>query len=263
MPILFRPRLLGNYPQGGGGGVLAPTLSVVDNGDGTGGIATVSGSTGGSTNTLYAAPYSGVNGSSMAWSSVGSRTGDGAVTFGSTGAQFFYVLSSLSGNSAVSSIVFCGITGLATGSIHKACLDAYVTRIQGLGLSGILSSSVDSRWLPRVWEDIDTLAFPRIMVSPVGTEQPKDVMSTRDDIELPVLVSIVDKQNQDYVANQDRNLLWREKIASAFRHQRLVGVQSILTTDVEYQPVVDPANFQKNLFYSSILFRPRSRQTRG
>jgi hypothetical protein len=235
-------------------------LSITDNGDSSGGVATISGSAGGSTNVLYSAPYSGVNGSSMLWLELGSGTGDGTIPFSQTGPQFFYLASNVS---TLSPVVFQGITGAATGSIHKAILDAYVGRIQGLALSGLPAANVQARWLPRVPENVDGGAFPRVWVTPVDAEGQPGILTGLDDIEYPVLVNIVDQSMQDYVRNLDRNLLWRQLIFSAFRHQRLVGVPSIITTDVEPKPIVDPAAFTKGLFYSGMMFKPRSRQSRG
>jgi len=54
-----------------------PVLSVADNGDGTGAVATVSGSSAGSTNTVYAAPIAAQG--TLAFAAGGSRAGDGAI----------------------------------------------------------------------------------------------------------------------------------------------------------------------------------------
>ena len=52
-------------------------LAIADNGDGTGGVATVTGSVGALT-TVYYATFSGSMGS-LTWTSAGSRTGDGTL----------------------------------------------------------------------------------------------------------------------------------------------------------------------------------------
>lgn len=55
-----------------------PALAVADNGNGTGATATITGSTPGSTNTVFAAPiaYSG----DLSWTNCGSRSGDGTLS---------------------------------------------------------------------------------------------------------------------------------------------------------------------------------------
>src|ERR1700733_10876180 len=90
-----------------------PALTVDDNGDGSGATATIAGSA--STNTLYFAPYSGLQ-TTLVWYSIGSRTGDGTIdavpmsTYGITGQYWWYVLSAESGSPLASNITFQAVT---------------------------------------------------------------------------------------------------------------------------------------------------------
>lgn len=121
MPRLFASRLLGNTAGGGGGGGSAPaspTLAVADNGDGTGGVATISGSDPGTTNELFYYPVDGSLGN--VWTSYGSRVSDGTIDVGlPAGEYLFYVISTDVG-SATSNVALCrfsdpAVLGLLTG----------------------------------------------------------------------------------------------------------------------------------------------------
>lgn len=233
------------------------TLAVTDNGDGTGGVATVSGSTALSTNTLYSAPYSGVIGN-LSWTSRGTRTGDGTIAVNpGSGLYFWYVENDAP---ALSNVTYQPLTD-QTESVHYRSMLAIQQRIQGLGLAGISSSQIVVKWLPRQWEQVDTL--PNIVIAPIGKEGQPGVLNNKDDIEYPCVVAIVDKLNQDYTANLARNTRWRERIFRALRHQRLNGVTEVITTDVQPDFVINPELFNKNLWYSALLALPRSREERG
>jgi len=240
---------------------MAITLSISDNADGTGGIATISGSNVLATNTVYSAVYSGLQ-QNFAWVSAGSRTGDGTVAVApGNGLYFWYVDSNLSSVHSVSNISFQALTN-TTLSVHYRCLLAYQTRILGLGLTGVSSSNVNIKWLPRQWDNIDNANLPMILIVPMGKEGQPGILTGQDDIEYPTLVAIVDKQNQDYTSGLARNLLWRESIFRAFRHQRLVGVQEIITTAAETDYVLNPQLFNPNLWNSALLCKHRSRVAR-
>lgn len=92
---------------GGGGSVATPTLVIVDNGDGTL-TATISGSTAGTTNTVYYLPADML---SEDWTELGSRSGDGDVTESlAVGAYWFHVVSAGISDEAVSNVVYARVT---------------------------------------------------------------------------------------------------------------------------------------------------------
>lgn len=240
---------------------MALALSIADNGNGTGGVATVSGADTGTAVTVYASPYAGIQ-QNLTWTSAGSRTGNGTVAvLPGLGQFFWYATGTVSAAPALSNVTFQALTD-NTQSVHYRCLAAYQARIQGLNLTDMPSSSIVIRWLPRKEEGLgDTL--PLITLSPVGREGQPGILNNRDDIEYPVLMAIIDKNNRDLVLNIPRNTLWRQQIFRAFRHQRLAGVPEIITTDVQPNYIVDPSLIASNYFYSTILFQPRSREVRG
>src|SRR5690349_3103919 len=80
-----------------------PTLTLVDNADGTGAVATVAGGAVAAVNTLYVQPFSGVLGAGS-WTSQGSRTGDGAIAVSLTtsGHYFAQLKSATAGGTSAS-----------------------------------------------------------------------------------------------------------------------------------------------------------------
>lgn len=103
--------------QGGSSGtpVATPVLAVADAGDGTGGTATVSGATAGTTNTLY----SQLVGSST-WVARGSRTGDGTIAISPNPGVGFYwwkVVSTDGTTNALSNVVFRRLTDTALTTV--------------------------------------------------------------------------------------------------------------------------------------------------
>lgn len=233
---------------------MALTLGVSDSGNGTG-VATVAG-TGGAAVTVFDAPYSGIQGS-LAWAVAGGRTGDGTVAVAPGTGQFFWYAATATDQTAP---VFQALTD-QTQAVHYRCLVAIQQRIQGLALSGIASSAVLVRWMPRSWESVDTL--PCVVVAPPGREEQPGILTGRDDIQYPCVVVFLDRGNQDNTANLARNLLWRQRVFRALRHQRLAGVPEIITTDVDPTFVLDEAEWAKNYWHSALLFLPRSREVRG
>lgn len=97
---------------GGGSPPATPVLSVVDQRDGTGATATISGADVGATETVYVAALAGTPGN-LGFASVGSRSGDGDVDLAlADGAYIAYCLSTLAGLvSAPSNEVGFRVTG--------------------------------------------------------------------------------------------------------------------------------------------------------
>ncbi len=95
-----RPKLVITY--------YLPTISVADNGDGTGGVATIAGTEAGSTNTVYVAPATGP----PAFASEGNRSGDGTVNRGLANGTYWAYVTSVGASGTVSSqLVFFTVSG--------------------------------------------------------------------------------------------------------------------------------------------------------
>ena len=78
-----------------------PTISVVDQEDGTGATLTISGSDAGSSNEAFVSTWAGITGSIGPWTSAGTNTGDGTIDLSlSDGYHWVYVTSTASGDAA-------------------------------------------------------------------------------------------------------------------------------------------------------------------
>jgi hypothetical protein len=152
-------------------------------------------------------------------------------------------------------------------SVHWRCLQAVCTGVRSLGLDGLQSASVLLLKIPAaVSLGAANVPLPSVLVTPYGPEHMNRLQGTNrnDDVEYPVLVSIVDRDNQDPTAGRlDQYLNWREQIARAFRNQKLPAVPEIIGCWVEPSTIVQPESWMKGFFHSSLLFWFVSREPRG
>jgi hypothetical protein len=221
------------------------SLVIADNADGSGGAATIAGSDIGSANSLFCAGFGGATGP-LSWIAAGARTGDGAIAVASPGSvplgyYMWHAMGTVGGTAAFASY-FRALTDASAQSVMDRVLTAVVQQIQALNLSGIQSINIVRKWLRRKLETAGQV--PQIQV-------------------VPVAIIAIDKQNQDYTANQTRNLLWRQQLLRAFRFQRLSGVDEIINCVPGQQSIVDKAAFDANLFVTLVTLRFISREPRG
>lgn len=243
---------------------LALTLAIADAGDGSGGTATIGGGTSG-TNTLYVAADSGKMGA-LSFTLVGTRTGDGTIALAN--AVGYYVWYATNALTCDAGVVRQNLTDAADKSIQKACQEAFVQGVNLLGLQDIASVNVFERWFARAIFKLDITTpgtLPLAVVCPWDREDFPGVLTGKDDIGHPVAVCFFDKQNQDYKANLNRNTLWRQKVLSYFRYQRLAGVSPDIVYNVlpSAGPIIDEGWFRQNYYFSALYFRCVSRTTRG
>lgn len=256
-------RVAGQLLRGWGGSTLTPpnvpTLSAVDNGDGTGAVATVAGSTTGSTNTIY---YQKVDGDfpDSGWTAGDSRTGNGTVDVAILpGLYWLMVRSTTSGGTVESAAIYLLVTSGAD-SIFEQCLDAVVAKIQGLSLTGVSSGQIQRRKVP--WARGFTPPF--IAVCPLPeTMSPNAGTNLRDDVGYAIAVTYAQAENQNLVSNLDRALKWRERMTSAFHNQRLTGVDEIWRCTVEPSAVLLPDGVEKQYDAGGFIIRCMSRQFRN
>jgi hypothetical protein len=230
------------------------TLTITDAGNGTG-TATIAGSSG--TNTLYKSAWSAGSGQ-VAWTLVGSRSGDGTIALTGAGVWVWKLENSVATDAEV---VFQAITDSSSDSVMSRVLTAVVTGIEALSLSGITNANIKRQWRPQAYPG-DTYPLVTVCPAPLGESMPSHLTGT-DHIGYPVLVSIMDNMNQDIDENLQRNLLWRERIIKAFRHQGLSSIAEVLTCEVEFHAIVSPTWYAKNLWYSAFVLRFLARQSRG
>lgn len=238
---------------------MAITLDITDNGTDTGGVAVITGSLG-AANVLYATPAYDGSMQSYAMSQVGSRTGDGTITLAmATGYYWFQLLSA-----GVPVLGFYKNFTNGIDAVHYRILQAARNRIIATGI--LAANKVLIKWIPRD-TDPEIPNMPIICVSPVGVEQFVGEVTNRDDIVYPTGIVILDKGNQDSVANIPKILLWREKISRAIMSQRLPGITAGATTniicDVKFDQIVNAHLYAKNILASALGFGVKIRQTRG
>ena len=230
-------------------------LSVTDNGDGTGGVATISGSAGGSANIVYYSLFTGDMGS-IAWTSGGSRTADGTVALALAKGNYLFQLTS---DGAIGPGGHQSFTDSAD-AIHKRVLDAVKTRIASTGV--LASAKILVKWWPRA-TDPDFANLPLIFVAPLGSERFVGQLNTTDDVIYPALVAYIAVQNQDSVANLNTVTMFREKVSKALIKQRLAGIQEVWDCDIDADTFFDADKFLKNFMVSQMAFGFKARRTRG
>ncbi len=206
----------------------SPTLALADNGDGSL-TATITGSTAGTTNTLYFQAVQGQLGGST-WMSAGSRSGDGTLTATiAPGYYWWYVASTLAPDEAVSNMVYQNVIN-PSDSVHDQCCRAVQATIQSLGLAGVANSSVVIKKLAlqRFLGSLRTLGvpLPAVVILPEPEQQdPARGVNGLDDVVYPVTAVFIQTDNQEptVAANLATVLGWRQKLNRAFRQQRLAG----------------------------------------
>jgi hypothetical protein len=146
-------------------------------------------------------------------------------------------------------------------------LSTVCDRIRNLKLDGLPQASVLLLKIPAaVSLGTAEVPLPGVLITPYGPEHMNRLQGTnrKDDVEYPVLVSIVDRDNQDPTATGlGRYLNWRERIARAFRGQRLGEVPEIIGCWIEPNTIVQPESWMKGFFHSSLLLWFVSREPRG
>lgn len=247
---------------------------VVDNKDGTG-TATITGSAGGATNTVYRGLVNVLSNIVPTWTSAGTRVGDGAVTVTlANGYYWFYVSED---TPAVSSPYYSRISDGAD-AILWGIMEGLQSRIQSLTFAAV---GTDNQ--PTIKNrNIDILKnfsavksqqfkdYPGILISPANKEvrDPYAGNNLKDDVNYSVLVQIVDKDRErsPNVRGLRTYLKWREQICRSIQNQDLPGIDctEVWVAYAEPGDVIDKEILELHQFYvSGIICRFKSRESRG
>lgn len=251
---------------------LAPSASLsatfTDNEDGTGVTVAITGSGTTPTNTVYTALFSGDLGG-FEWTDSGNRTGDGSLVIDlACGHYLGYVVSSGGGSQSVSQLYHFVVTD-GLGPIHFRCLEAIQSRIRLLLLHDVTDASILYRKVPlsRYFRRTKSpIALPCILITPHRQLMPPDAgVNSADDVTYRCLVTAVAEDNQEPTgtAEESRQLLWLQKIARAFRNQRLPGVSEVYRMTVEPLVTIDQSGWVQNYLTSSSIINCISREPRG
>lgn len=240
-------------------------LALTDNGNGTGLVATVSGSSPGSTNQLFAARhYGGVL--SASWSSLGTRTGDGTIAGSITtmGDYWLYLVSTLAPAVNVTAVRAFRVTNGQNDSQFLRILQGVVSRLQSLSLAGVSPSDIVWQKIP--WKRGDVV--PGIFVSP--TKENGDGGSNQTDrIGYGVQVTSVRAGNNKLTDNLDVELAWRQMQRRAFQVTpyadagTILGVPGCYEIEVEPGPVIDYGSFTNGLDVNAFVLRVYCEEPRG
>lgn len=252
---------------------VAATLGVTDNLNGSANASV--GGTGGKPWTLFRQPWNHTAGGSNPPVAVTTGTGDGVVT---TAVQAYgFHLWWLGVESGVGSGLLADMSRVVfrplvdpTATVHDRVLDAVVSLVRSLNLSGIGATAlkVQKRWFPQFVPGTDDATgagegLPMIIVSPYPREVPLGLLTNRDDVGYPVILGLFDRTNETMDENITRNLKWRRQIAAAFRAQQLAGVPEVVVCEWQPESIVGPDTLAQQMAVGAMGFMFRSRETRG
>jgi hypothetical protein len=218
---------------------MALTVSLADNGDGSGAVATVAGSSG-ATVTVYARLIADTW--TGAWANAGGRTGDGAVPLSlPTGVWFVYAATA----TVVSLVATVGVTDGAAAILTR-CRQAISDRIKLLNLPALGTdpgrlAALNGRVYQQVTPtDATNVVYPCVILSPSGLAETTSVStSSYDVVRYLTGVLVVEKQGLENHLKIGPAEKWRELIANSFRNQPLTGVPECSRVEVQYGAVVD------------------------
>lgn len=235
------------------GGPPAPTLAVTDNADGTGGVATISGSDPGSTNAVSVQLVG-----STSWTAAGSRAGDGTVNLAlAKGYYWVRVVSTLNSQTSTSNVAYLPVTD-AADSVHVRASQAIQALVQALSLDG-----TEARVYRQTLPDENAMEFPAVCVWFNDGEQILTGTNARDDIGYPVHCAIVDRKTSALSVPPDQYLKWRQRIMRRVRHQPLAGVPEVYTVTVVPNLVIDEKLPAYDYLVTAWTFICVSREARG
>jgi hypothetical protein len=259
-----------------------PTLTIADNADGTGAVATIAGATAGATVTVYRQRVDGELGTGGVdelrqpdgqrhdrrrddvtksadyhwWYAAEVDSGGGLLLEG--GGRRLLEGGGISGAAtAISNLVYQPVTiGLA--ALHSRIIDAVVARIQSLALPNVHEVRRCG-----VLPNPERLNLPCWLVSAFfKAETVLPGVNTMDDLGYPVYLMRVSQEVGDDDA-EPGIMLERQSIRRSLISQRLVGVREVMMADLEPDPVISWDEALESFQWSAMTFRFHAREVRG
>ncbi|MCK9356398.1 MAG: hypothetical protein M0R22_04510 [Dehalococcoidia bacterium] len=234
-----------------------PTATWADDGDGTGGVVTITGSLATATNTIYLQTFDGELGTAT-WTSHGSRTGNGTVSVtANTGHYLMQVVSVLGAESLPSVVHYIAVTS-STEAVQYQCMTAIQVKVQALSLSGVATASVVIREVPSKQD----MTLPAVVIAP---QKPTvtGITNVSDDYTYGIFIAIFAADNRALTANTAKYAKWLQQITRAFQNQRLSAVAESVICTVEPMQSIPFGDWANNIFAGGVIVRCRCREGRG
>lgn len=214
---------------------MAITLDIFDLSSNYQATVTVAGADPATTVTIWA-----YDPSTSAWTSVGSRTGDGTATatFPNAGLFWVYAAGTVSGSPSNSIVYPATITKVnqAVWETICQCIEADLQTLAAASYFHTLSAASDVQRYTDMKKMLLAMSgdgLPAIGIAPGDTEQIQVITSAQDDIGYPVMIVYAevgdDKQNDD--ENEDLKMT-RERIRRRYIAQRCPGYPRAQTANV-------------------------------
>lgn len=242
---------------------MALTITVADNGDGSGAVFTVAGSQPGSANVVWVSRFQGSN-AERPFQSAGTRSGDGTVAWGGEiGCYLATVISTSAGAAAASEpIAFCVTDG--TLSLYERVLEAVREFVLALALPGVASDPAKHRVckIGAKLQELLRTGEEAVYYIPAAEsfEYSDNAYAT---VSLPVNVVLISKSGSTLRGGLRELLLAREDCHLSFDASPLPDVPEIHTVDVQPGAVIDPGNWAQGYDVSVMTFIAKSEQVDG
>lgn len=254
------------------GRVLAPApgplglgLTVTDNQDGTGATATITGADPNAAITIYVVDVPSLqqaffNGFAPAWRSQATRTGNGTATLSvGTGYWWAYATGLRFATNYLSNPVYFQATPNAK-SCFERIREAALAKIQALNLAAYVTPggtlpaiSADRVFLQSMLVEYK-VTYPCVVIEETDEqEQNQLIMNARDDVGYPLRILILNRDTRNFDQYMPGYLLWRERIMSAFRGQRLPNVVEVYKCDVQPELVISEESLKRNPNYQFVV----------
>ena len=149
-----------------------------------------------------------------------------------------------------------------TVAAYTSVLNQVQAVIQNLTLTGLPPQNVLIRMLPKAEEEVDPL--PQVAIVP--SEKPEIIadagFENQVDVTYEVQVVIIAANNHDFATNLPTYLLWREQVRRAFQPQKLLGISTIWSVDLDMEPPLDREMLNKQYAYSGMGIKFVNREVR-
>ena len=246
--------------------VATPTLTIADNANGTGAVATIAGATAGTTNTVYCAAWDG-GFIGAVFASYGSRTSSGTVALAvANGYWWAYVVSTDGATTAVSLVSGFRATAETLAMFEQAA-NGVKALISGLSLATFDPTHIITAKLP--WDQAFSWAVPKTpaIIVNVLADSNKLINTGQNEWQFDILVTIWRASNDNLIAPDGNHLLWRQQIASAFLpaagRAALPGVTEVHNVEVLTGPVYEVGMFKSGYDCEQLTIRCYYRRNRG